>query len=149
MANAHGIGTTVVPLEEAFQAGDVEKCSGGSVVLIVDGDRLAADTWSAIFRLHGYCVLTAYDGVSGYAMAKATPPDLVITSVTMAGMGGLELGILLQKAIPGCKVLLFSGQSPQEMLAAAGASEYGFQMVVKPVHPTQMLQRAAAWLQAA
>ena len=149
MTSPRSIGTSIAPLEEALQAGNIETASGGPVVLIVDGDHLAADTWSAIFRLHGYRVMTAYDGVSGFGLATGTPPDLLITGMTMLGMNGVDLALLVKSAIPECKILLFSGQSPQEMLAAAGAQEYGFQMVIKPMHPTQMLQKAASWLQAA
>ena len=149
MANQLVLGTTVAPLEEALLAGDIEKSSGGPVLLIVDGDRLAADTWSAIFRLHGYRVMTAYDGETGFSMAQTMSPDLLLTGVTIEGINGVDLALLVRSTIPGCKVLLFAGQSPQEMLAAAGASEYGFQTVVRPVHPTQMLRRAAAWLEAA
>jgi CheY-like chemotaxis protein len=149
MTNQRVLGTSTAPIEEAMLAGDIEMKCGGPLVLIVDGDRLAADTWSAIFRLHGYRVMTAYDGISGFALATGTAPDLLITGVSMTGMNGVDLALQVKGAIPSCKILLFAGQSPKEMLAAAGAQEFGFQMVLRPVHPTRMLQQAAAWLQAA
>lgn len=149
MQNQRVIVTSVAPIEEALLAGNIEAACGGPVVLIVEANRLAADTWSAIFRLHGYRVMTAYDGVSGLAMAAGTAPDLLITGLTMRGMNGMDLALLMKNAVPACKVLLFAGQSPKEMLAAAGAQEFGFQMVLRPVHPTRMLERAAAWLEAA
>jgi DNA-binding NtrC family response regulator len=119
------------------------------VILIVDGERLSADTWSAIFRLHGYRVLTAYDGVTGYMLAQTDPPDLLITGVKMVGMNGVELAILVRNAMPQCKIMLFAGQSAYEMLAEAEAMGYEFETVARPVHPTKMLSRAAAWLQVA
>jgi DNA-binding response OmpR family regulator len=149
MANRYGIQTTVAPIAEALQAGDIDRCGGKRVILIVDGERLAADTWSAIFRLHGYTVLTAYDGVTGFTLAQVNPPDLLITGLTMVGMNGVELAILVRNAIPQCKILLFAGQSADEMLAEAEAMGYEFQRVTRPVHPTKMLERAAAWLQVA
>jgi len=149
MGNRYGIQTTIAPIAEALQAGDIDRSRGKRVILIVDGDPLAADTWSAIFRLHGYTVLTAHDGVTGYMLAQQHAPDLLITGLTMLGMNGVELAILVRNAIPHCKILLFAGQSANEMLAEAEAMGYEFQMITRPVHPTKMLARAAAWLQVA
>jgi DNA-binding response OmpR family regulator len=149
MANGYGIQATIVPIVEALQAGDIDRSGGKRVILIVDSDPLSADTWSAIFRLHGYAVLTAYDGVSGFLLARQNSPDLLITGLTMLGMNGVKLAILVRNAVPQCKILLFAGQSADEMLAEAEAMGYEFQTVTRPVHPTKMLEQAAAWLQVA
>jgi len=149
MMNRYGIQATIAPIAEALQAGDIDRSGGKRVVLIVDGERLSADTWSAIFRLHGYKVLTAYDGVTGFTLAQQNSPDLLITGLRMWGMNGVELAILVRDAIQQCKILLFAGQSADEMLAEAEAMGYEFQRVSRPIHPTKMLERAAAWLQVA
>jgi len=149
MGNRYGIQATIAPITEALQAGDIDRSGGKRVILIVDGDALSADTWSAIFKLHGYSVLTAYDGVTGFMLARQNSPDLLITGLTMLGMNGVELAILVRNAIPQCKILLSAGQSADEMLAEAEAMGYEFQTVNRPVHPTRMLAQAAAWLQMA
>ena len=63
--------TTVAPTRGGAPGWRIlRQTTGGPVLLIVDSDRLAADTWSAIFRLHGYRVMTAYDGVrQGFLMS--------------------------------------------------------------------------------
>ncbi len=112
-----------------------------SVVLVVDDERLIADTLSLILSQSGYKVLTAYDGKTALEIARSVPPALLITDVIMPGMTGIELAIMLVEVIPECKVLLFSGQAATvDLLAAALDMGYEFAILDKPVHPTEMLR---------
>jgi CheY-like chemotaxis protein len=113
-----------------------------SVVLVVDDERVIADTLSLILSKSGYNVLTAYDGKTALEIARSVPPSLLITDVVMPGMTGIELAIMLVEVIPDCKVLLFSGQAATvDLLAAARDMGYEFTILTKPVHPTDMLRR--------
>ena len=113
-----------------------------SVVLVVDDERVIADTLSLILSKSGYNVLTAYDGKTALEIARSVPPALLITDVVMPGMTGIELAIMLVEVIPDCKVLLFSGQAATvDLLAAARDMGYEFTILTKPVHPTDMLRR--------
>jgi CheY-like chemotaxis protein len=113
-----------------------------SVVLVVDDERVIADTLSLILLKSGYNVLTAYDGKTALEIARSVPPALLITDVVMPGMTGIELAIMLVEVIPDCKVLLFSGQAATvDLLAAARDMGYEFTILTKPVHPTDMLRR--------
>jgi CheY-like chemotaxis protein len=63
----------------------------------------------------------------------------------MPGMSGIELGIAIRSECPNCKVLLFSSQAATvDLLAKAGASGHHFEVLVKPVHPADVLQRIRA-----
>lgn len=113
-----------------------------SVVLVVDDERIIADTLSLILSKSGYRVLTAYDGKAALELARAVPPALLITDVVMPGMTGIELAIMLVEVLPDCKVLLFSGQAATvDLLAAARDMGHEFTILTKPVHPTDMLRR--------
>ena len=113
-----------------------------SVVLVVDDERVIADTLSLILSKSGYNVLTAYDGKTALEIARSVPPALLITDVVMPGMTGIELAIMLVEVIPDCKVLLFSGQAATvDLLAAARDIGHEFAILTKPVHPTDMLRR--------
>ena len=113
-----------------------------SVVLVVDDERVIADTLSLILSKSGYNVLTAYDGKTALEIARSVPPALLITDVVMPGMTGIELAIMLVEVIPDCKVLLFSGQAATvDLLAAARDMGYEFTILTKPIHPTDMLRR--------
>ncbi|HMH15222.1 MAG TPA: response regulator [Edaphobacter sp.] len=119
------------------------------VVLVVDDERVIADTLSMILRKSGYDVMTAYDGTTALALARAVPPSLLITDVVMPGMTGIELAIMLVNVIEDCKVLLFSGQAATvDLLAVAREMGHEFTILTKPVHPTDMLRRVSECIEA-
>ena len=138
---------TVVSLAEAklAQANDVHR----PAVLIVDDEKVIADTLTAIFNRSGYAAMAAYDGKSALEFAANVPPELMITDVMMPGMNGIDLAITLEKLLPACKILLFSGQaSTADLLSAANAQGHDFTMLTKPVHPTELLRHVSESLQA-
>jgi DNA-binding NtrC family response regulator len=138
----------VVPLSEVAKKDAVvlpEKRQ--PVVLIVDDERVIADTLSIILSKSGFSTMTAYDGMSAMKLAMADPPDLLISDVVMPGMTGIELAITLTREIPKCKVLLFSGQAATvDLLQEARNGGYNFTTLTKPVHPTDMLKRISECL---
>ena len=117
------------------------------LVLVVDDERVIADTLSIILSQSGFATLTAYDGASGLELAEQRKPDLLISDVMMPGMTGIELAITIKETIPGCKILLFSGQAATvDLLDKARAAGYDFTTLTKPVHPTDMLRRISECL---
>jgi DNA-binding response OmpR family regulator len=114
------------------------------VVLVVDDERIIADTVSLIFSHNGFAVMTAYDGASALELAAVIPPELLITDVVMPGMTGIELAIAIKQTVPDCEILIFSGQaSTMDLLAVARLSGHDFTALSKPVHPTIMLAEAS------
>lgn len=131
-----------VPLSEIKPTTTKHHNPAQPVVLVVDDERVIADTLAAILSQSGYTAVTAYDGTSALETANLIPPQMMITDVCMPGMSGIELAIAVREAIPDCKVLLFSGQaSTAELLATARTSGYEFEALSKPVHPTELLAR--------
>ena len=141
----------VIPLAEVpiVKSPSVPNGQDRHVVLIVDDERVIADTLSIILSKSGYTVFTAYDGETALDIAKVIPPELLITDVVMPEMTGIELAIALTKAVPDCKVLLFSGQAAtRPLLDKAISAGYDFSIMAKPVHPTDMLKRVSESLSA-
>jgi DNA-binding response OmpR family regulator len=120
-----------------------------TVVLIVDDERIIADTLSMILSRSGFTVLTAYDGQSALELARIVPPELLLTDVMMApGMNGVELATAVAETVPDCKILLFSGQAATvDLLADARDTGHNFTLLTKPLHPTELLVRIAAALE--
>jgi DNA-binding NtrC family response regulator len=119
------------------------------VVLIVDDEKVIADTLSIILSRSGFSTLTAYNGPSALALARDSKPDLLISDVVMPGMTGIELAISVTETVPGCKVLLFSGQAATvDLLEKARHAGYNFTTLTKPIHPTDMLKRITECLAA-
>jgi DNA-binding NtrC family response regulator len=111
-------------------------------VLVVDDEAVIADTLGMILELNGFRVKVAYDGSSALKISRTSRPDLLLTDVAMPGMSGIDLAIEIQRSIPNCKVLLFSGQaSTSDLLGAARVAGRGFTILAKPLHPTELLSR--------
>ena len=118
------------------------------VVLIVDDERVIADTLSIILKKNGFATLTVYDGKTALELAKDELPDLLISDVVMPGMSGIELAISLSQNVPECKILLFSGQAATvDLLAKARTMGHNFTTLSKPVHPKDMLRRVSECLE--
>ena len=117
------------------------------VVLIVDDEKVIADTLSIILSKSGFATLTAYDGSNALKLARNQTPDLLISDVMMPGMTGIELAITVKQTIPGCRILLFSGQAATvDLLEKARHDGHDFTTLTKPVHPTDMLKRISECL---
>jgi DNA-binding response OmpR family regulator len=138
----------VVPLNEV-PAEDVGVVSAGElpVVLIVDDERVIADTLAIILSKSGFRAVTAYDGFRALELATTVRPKLLISDVMMPGMTGIELAIALTELDPECKVLLFSGQAATvDLLKTAREGGHDFTTLTKPVHPSDMLRRVSECL---
>src|SRR5687768_15118175 len=99
-------------------------------VLIVNDEPDQLRLMRSLLKKAGYAVLTAGDGVEGFALAKREHPDLVISDVSMPEMDGLEFCRHLRadtelKTVP---ILLVSAlQKDTETVVAglrAGADDY-------------------------
>jgi DNA-binding response OmpR family regulator len=145
------LGFQVVPLTEVPQDDTTfHRGNRRPVVLIVDDERVIADTLSIILKKNGFATLTVYDGKTALELAKDELPDLLISDVVMPGLSGIELAIALTKSVPECKILLFSGQAATvDLLAKARTMGHNFTTLSKPVHPKDMLRRVSEYLQAA
>ena len=114
-------------------------------ILVVDDERIIADTLAAILEQHGYHAVAAYNGQSGLEQAQALNPDLVISDVVMPGMNGTEMAIQVLQLLPSCKILLLSGQAATtNLLNDAAARGYTFEIVAKPIHPHLLLEKLEA-----
>ena len=111
-------------------------------VLVVDDERLLADTTAAILRRAGFSAKTAYDGFGALEMMASFHPDYLLTDIMMPGMNGVELAIAITKIHPATKILLFSGQAGiSEILEDSIAKGFEFPLLAKPVHPTKLIER--------
>ena len=112
------------------------------MVLVVDDEKRIADTLALILESKGYCAEAAYDGSTALAKCCERVPDLLISDVVMPGMNGIELAIEIGQRFVACRILLFSGQAATaDMMEEARAHGHEFELLAKPVHPEQVLEK--------
>jgi DNA-binding response OmpR family regulator len=110
------------------------------MVLVVDDESAIADTLAEILTRSGYTATPAYDAEDALETALLMPPELLITDVVLPGMSGIELAITIRRIFPDCKILLFSGQAATaDLLASANHAGHKFELLSKPVHPSELL----------
>jgi DNA-binding NtrC family response regulator len=108
---------------------------------VVDDEPVIASTLAIILRQTGFDVASFTEPFEALKAARVEAPDLLISDVVMPELSGVDLAIQIQESCPNCKVLLFSGQSATAgMLDAARASGHNFELLLKPVHPKDLLR---------
>ena len=123
-------------------AGRVKREQDPSKVLVVDDQRLIADTLAEILINAGFDAVAAYDGWDALDKASRFSPNWVVTDVLMPRMNGVELAIALRKNYPSSSILLFSGQAGiSEILNDGYRQGYQFELLAKPIHPMKLIER--------
>jgi CheY-like chemotaxis protein len=111
-------------------------------VLVVDDERLVADTITEILENAGFHAVVAYDGWMALETAAKFRPDFLLTDVLMPRMNGVQLAIAIRKTYPAAKVLLFTGQAGvSEILLEGKKQGYEFDLIPKPIHPLKLIER--------
>lgn len=111
-------------------------------ILVVDDERVIADTLAIILRRAGYDVKAAYDGTEAVEQARIWSPDLILCDVIMPAMNGIEAAICILEFLPDCKILHISGQSATaDLLKNAHERGYDFAILAKPVNPQDLLAK--------
>jgi DNA-binding response OmpR family regulator len=66
----------------------------------------------------------------------------LISDLIMPGITGIETAVEVRAILPSCKILLFSGQaSTANLLEGARRKGHEFEILSKPVHPSDLLAR--------
>ena len=111
-------------------------------VLVVDDEHVIADTLAIILNQSGFDAAAVYTGTAAVERAKTEKPDLIISDVIMPDMNGIEAAIRIRQILPGCKILLFSGQAATaDLLEKARLQGHEFEILAKPVHPQDLLAK--------
>ena len=88
-------------------------------VLVVDDESVIADSLALIFRASGFEARAVYSGERALELAPMFEPDVLISDVVMRGITGIEVAIYVRENLPGCRILLFSGQATTSDLIQA------------------------------
>ena len=141
-----GLRFEVIPISEISFKSDPAASNESPVILVVDDEKVIADTLSIILTKDGFTVITAYNAEMALELASKVPPALLLSDVMMGpGMDGTQLAIALREDFPDCKIMLFSGHAAaRDLLDKASEFGHDFVLVNKPVHPADLLARINA-----
>ena len=113
-----------------------------SRVLVADDEQVIANTLAIILNQAGFEAKAVYSGEKAVESLDSFQPDMLISDVIMTGMTGIEAAIATRQKMPNCKILLFSGQAATaDLLEKARAEGHEFEILAKPVHPTDLLAK--------
>ena len=113
-------------------------------VLVVDDEHVIADTLAIILNQNGFDAQPIYTGEDAINQARRLRPNLLISDVIFKNeaITGIDVAIQVRKSVPGCKILLFSGQAATaDLLETACAQGHQFEILAKPVHPQDLLSK--------
>ena len=112
----------------------------GPTVLIIDGDRDSLTIYSLVLTHHGFRVLLAADGETGFAMACEHQPDLIVLEPFVPGVRGLAMLELLRGAQQTASLrMLVVTAAPGLLEGLATVVPWGQRYLVKPCQPRYFL----------
>jgi PAS domain S-box-containing protein len=120
--------------------------------LVVDDEQIVRELATTILELEGFEVLAAANGVGALELLSRTPEgiDVLVTDVSMPGMGGRELAARIGELSPGLPVVFMSGYSDEILGTTDDRTPLTF--LAKPFSPRTLVQsvrEAVAWEPAA
>lgn len=111
-------------------------------VLVVDDEKLVADSLSAILQRFHYDAVPFYDGETAIEAARRQCPDIVLSDVIMPKLNGVETALKIRELCPRARVVLLSGNAATADLMERARSEgHEFELLAKPIHPDELLRR--------
>jgi DNA-binding response OmpR family regulator len=118
-------------------------------VLVVDDEWRIMATMCAILEASDYTAVGAASGDEAISKVSSFCPDLLLCDVMMPGLNGFETGLQVKKLCPNCRLLFFTG-NPDVWGLAEGIRKSGhdFETLLKPVHPSLLIDRVKAVLSA-
>jgi CheY-like chemotaxis protein len=111
-------------------------------VLVVDDDRLVADTLALIFEKNGYHAKAAYSADEALQCAREFVPNLLLCDVTMPGRDGLALTLDITHEFPSCRIIVLTGfySNLKSVREQANKMSRPMGILTKPCQPSELLR---------
>ncbi len=118
-------------------------------ILLIEDERNLVRTLRAYLEQAGFQVLAAYDGRTGYAMARQEKPDVIILDLMLPEMDGLDVCRALRRdpdpTVADVPIIMLTArveETDRVLGLELGADDY----VTKPFSPRELVARVRALL---
>ncbi len=117
-------------------------------VLVVDDDKLVADTLSLIFKANGFEAEACYSAAEGLERARTYDPELLLCDVTMPETTGLEMIAKIDRELPDCRILMLTAYSTNfdKVGEQSRTMRRPVSVLSKPCRPEELLRECGALL---
>ncbi|WP_213804646.1 response regulator [Granulicella sp. dw_53] len=117
-------------------------------VLIVDDERLVADTLALVFQKSGFEAHAAYTVNTAMVDVRTFRPDLLLCDITMPGKDGLALVREITRELPSCRIIVLTGFYSNLKIVREEANRLSLpvSILTKPCQPTDLLREANSLL---
>ncbi len=110
-------------------------------VLVVDDEKVIADSVAMILNRNGFSAVAKYSGAAALQSIQEQCPEIVVSDVVMPDFNGIELAKAVRVTCPDARIVLFSGNvDTSSLLDDASIEGYFFEILAKPIHPVQLLK---------
>lgn len=107
-------------------------------VIVLDDQRLIADTLAEILNQNGYEATAFYSGEEALEGVQRSEPDIVLSDVRMHKLDGIQTALRIRTLHPRCRVIVFSASAISDD-EQARIDEFGFEFLSRPLHPRDLL----------
>jgi CheY-like chemotaxis protein len=116
-------------------------------ILVIEDDPNTLELMTYLLTAFGHIVLTAADGVTGLALARAERPDLIACDIQLPQLDGFGVARALAEnpelsGIPLIAVTAFSMVGDREAILNAGFDDY----ISKPIEPEKFVGQLDRYL---
>ena len=117
-------------------------------VLVVDDDRLVADTLTLVFERNGFAAKAAYSADQALISSRQFAPDLLLCDITMPDRDGMSLVEDVTRELPACRILVLTGfySNVKSVREHSRRLARPLSILTKPCQPAELLREAAALL---
>lgn len=117
-------------------------------ILVVDDERLIADTLSLIFMKHGFDAKAAYSVDDALECALSFRPELLLCDVSMPQRDGLDLMREIGRILPECRLLVLTGNYGEMKRIQEQTKHLArpLNILTKPCQPSELLREAGIML---
>jgi len=128
----------------AMSTAAIPDLRGSEVVLVVEDEPAVRAPICQAFRLLGYRVMEARNGVDALVVVEQerfAPVHLVVSDVMMPEMNGADLVARLRLVYPRLRALFISGYS-DDVIRSRGSLAEGIGYLAKPFAPNEVVARS-------